>query len=130
MPSFVNVKRNIGPSVLDKSNSSIAKMSGSQKKDYAVNKLLELDNIAAMYDESGGMSMDFRKNMEKMRKFYNKMMKEEELPFGGNYPGEFVESRAQTPISKLRDLNENDEKMTKAPTRKDIGDGGMDSLDR
>lgn len=56
-------KRSFGPSMLDKSNSSIAKLSGSQKKDYATNKLLELDNIASLYDESGGMSMDFRKNL-------------------------------------------------------------------
>ena len=56
-------KRDYGPSVLDKSNSSIAKMSQSQKKDYATQKLLELDNIAELYDQSGGMSGDFRKNL-------------------------------------------------------------------
>jgi hypothetical protein len=38
-------------------------MSISQKKDYASDKLVELDNIAEMYDKSGGMNMDFRKNL-------------------------------------------------------------------
>lgn len=77
-------------------------MSQSQKKDYAVDKLLQLDSIDAMYDQGGGASMDFRKNVEKMRKFYKKML-EEGSP-NKNYPGQFCESRVQTPISKLREL--------------------------
>lgn len=94
--------KHTGPSVLDKSNSSIAKMSVSQKQDYATDKLLELDNIAEMYDKSGGMNMDFRRNLEKMRKFYRKMM-EDDQPMK-RYPGEFVVSRVGTPINKLRDI--------------------------
>lgn len=38
-----------------------------------------------MYDQGGGASMDFRKNVEKMRKFYKKML-EEGSP-NKNYPG-------------------------------------------
>lgn len=57
------VKNRPGPSVLDKSNSSIAQMSLSQRRGYASDKLVELDHIAEMYDKSGGMNMDFRKNL-------------------------------------------------------------------
>ena len=60
-------------------------MSESQKKDYATDKLLQLDSIDVMYDQGGGVSMDFRKNVEKMRKFYKKML-EEGLP-NKKYPG-------------------------------------------
>lgn len=42
------------PTVLDKSNSSIARMSESQRKDYATDKLLQLDSIDSMYDQAGG----------------------------------------------------------------------------
>ena len=55
--------KNRGPTVLDKSNSSIANMGVSQKKQYANDKLVELDSIAEMYDKGGGMNMEFRKNL-------------------------------------------------------------------
>lgn len=77
-------------------------MSVSQKHDYATDKLIELDTIAEMYDKSGGMSMDFRRNLDKMRKFYQKMLEDDQPT--KQYPGEFVVSRVQTPINKLRDL--------------------------
>lgn len=67
-----NRKPNI--SLLDKSNTSIANMTKSQKRVYAADKLVELDNIADMYDTSGGSNIEFRKNVDKMRKFYRKML--------------------------------------------------------
>lgn len=60
-------------------------MSLSQKRDYASDKLVELDNIAVMYDKSGGMNMDFRKNLDKMRKFYRKMLEDDQPT--KQYPG-------------------------------------------
>ena len=49
-------------------------MTKSQKRAYASEKLVELDNIADMYDKSGGTNTEFRKNIDKMRKFYRKML--------------------------------------------------------
>lgn len=77
-------------------------MTKSQKHTYASTKLVELDNIADMYDTSGGTNIEFRKNIDKMRKFYRKMMEDG----GREFPGEFIESRVQTPINKLRDLDD------------------------
>lgn len=52
-------------------------MTKSQKRVYAADKLVELDNIADMYDTSGGNNIEFRKNVDKMRKFYRKMLDED-----------------------------------------------------
>ena len=35
---------------------------------------MELENISEMYDKSGGGNKDFKKNIEKMEKFYKKML--------------------------------------------------------
>lgn len=66
-----------------------------------------------------------------MRKFYHKMIAESGLPMGGNYPGVYVESRVQTPISKLDDLEDDEglspQKKRGRGTRKELA---PDALDR
>lgn len=79
-------------------------MTKSQKEEYVNDKLLELKNISEMYDKSGGKNNDFRKNIDKMQKFYSKMLEEE--PQKTQF-GDFAESRVQTPIGKLRESNLN-----------------------
>ena len=55
-----------GATVLNKSNTSIANMTKSQREDYVSQKLLELKNISEMYDKSGGQNHKVRMNVEKM----------------------------------------------------------------
>jgi uncharacterized protein YydD (DUF2326 family) len=63
-------------SILNKSNTSIANMTKSQRLEYINGKLLELEGIRHMYEGGGGMNDDFMKNLEKMEKFYRKIMQE------------------------------------------------------
>ena len=64
---------------------------------------MELQNIEEVYAKSGGKNEGFRKNVEKMQKFYKKMLQENSTK--QSQFGSFAESRVQTPIGKLRESN-------------------------
>ncbi len=49
--------------VLNKSNTSIANMTKSQREFYVNQKLMELQNISEMYDKSGGQNNKVRVNV-------------------------------------------------------------------
>jgi hypothetical protein len=112
-------------SVLDKSNASIANMSASKRHQYATDKLVELNSIATLYDKNGGANVEFTKNMEKMKRFYERMLNEIHLPreeqcFSEKSGG----SRARTPISKLQELEQLENSTIKSKPRY------LDSLDQ
>ena len=62
--------------VLDKSNSTIARMPNKDKIEYAKVKLDELKGIKEMYVQNGGNKSEFRDNIDKMVEFYSKFLQE------------------------------------------------------
>ena len=60
--------------MLDKSNSTMAKMPNSDKIEYAKIKLDELNEIKLQYLQNGGKKVEFKDNVEKMIKFYEKFL--------------------------------------------------------
>jgi hypothetical protein len=52
--------------MLDKSNSSLAKVSNKDKIEYAKVKLDELNEIKSLYVQNGGQKNEFKSNVDKM----------------------------------------------------------------
>jgi len=77
-------------------------MSQQQKITYAQYKLDELRQIKLLYFENGGQSKEFKKNIESMITFYEKLLndcKTNEL----RESGLSIASRPDTPIMKLNE---------------------------
>lgn len=62
--------------VLDKSNSTIARMPNKDKIQYARTKLDELKGIKELYLQNGGSKLQFKDNIDKMVDFYTKFLQE------------------------------------------------------
>ena len=63
--------------MLDKSNSTMARMPNKDKIEYAKIKLDELNEIKAQYIQNGGKKQDFKENIEKMIQFYEHFLSEQ-----------------------------------------------------
>ena len=75
-PTFIDQLNMRNHTVLDKSNSTIARMPNKDKIEYAKVKLDELKGIKEMYVQNGGNKSEFRDNIDKMVEFYSKFLQE------------------------------------------------------
>ena len=69
-PTFIDQLNMRNYTMLDKSNSTMARMPHSDKIEYAKIKLDELNEIKAQYIQNGGKKPEFKENVEKMVHFY------------------------------------------------------------
>jgi hypothetical protein len=117
-PTFIDQLNMRNHTVLDKSNSSLGRMPVKDRIEYARVKLDELNDIKDLYVKNGGTKNEFKTNVDKMIDFYKKFLKENEErqrddgPYLANSQ-ELIESRASTPILKLRELNEDELPMSR-----------------
>jgi hypothetical protein len=63
--------------MLDKSNSTMARMPASDKLEYARAKLEELNEIKTLYIQNGGNRPEFKANIDKMITFYQNFLREQ-----------------------------------------------------
>jgi hypothetical protein len=75
-PTFIDQLNMRNHTVLDKSNSTIARMPNKDKIEYAKVKLDELKGIKELYVQNGGNKPEFRDNIDKMVDFYSKFLQE------------------------------------------------------
>ncbi len=76
-PTFIDQLNMRNHTMLDKSNSSLAKVSNKDKIEYAKVKLDELNEIKSLYVQNGGQKNEFKSNVDKMVQFYQKFLNEE-----------------------------------------------------
>lgn len=110
-PTFIDQLNMKNHTILDKSNSSLGRMSLKDRIEYAKAKLDDLNEIKDLYVKNGGTKNEVKTHVDKMIDFYKKFLKENEEKAKGDGPylnasQELIESRASTPILKLRELNE------------------------
>ena len=76
-PTFIEQLNMKNHTMLDKSNSTMARMPASDKLEYARAKLDELNEIKTLYIQNGGNRPEFKANIDKMITFYQNFLQEQ-----------------------------------------------------